>query len=162
MNDKESVNQEQNIETVEIDGETYIQVPQEASATPKVQPKRKYAEKVIKGIVIGQGDFKQIIPLEEVKKLAYLQCSYQEMATFFNVKEQTFKDNFRTVVESQRQKSKTRLVEAMIENAIVKMNPTLQIWLSKNWLGYTDQPQTTEVKKVLPWVDDESDESNDK
>jgi len=155
MTEKESVNPEQKEETVEIDGELYIQLPQEHSNTPKTQPKRRYGEKIVKGIVVGQGDNKQVIPLDEVKKLAYLHCSYSDMAEFFNVKEQTFKDNFKTVVMKARQKSKQRLLEAMIENAVVKLNPTTQIWLSKNWLGYTDQPANTESAQVLPWTDED-------
>jgi hypothetical protein len=32
-----------------------------------------------------------------------------------------------------------------------KMNPTMQIWLSKNLLGFTDSPVNTETQQILPW-----------
>ena len=122
------------------------------------KPKWKTAEKVIHGIVIGRGDSKRVIELETVKKLAHLNLSYKDMADFFGCKETTFRDNFRFVVEQGRQKTKHRLMEAMITNAIDKMNPVMQIWLSKNLLGFTDAPVNTDNNVTLPWVDGDDDD----
>lgn len=140
---------------VEIDGELYIQESDGLADKPHQEPKRRYAEKTIRGIVIGRGENREIIDIDQVRKLAALNCSYLDMAKFFGVKETTFKDNFRREVERARETTKHRLMEAMIENAITRMNPTVQIWLSKNLLGFTDQPQNTTESVPLPWSDED-------
>jgi hypothetical protein len=56
-----------------------------------------------------------------------------------------------------RQKTKQRLMNAMLYNAIEKNQPTIQIWLSKNLLGFTDQPINNDTNQVLPWLDEQSD-----
>lgn len=117
------------------------------------KPKWKSAEKTIRGIVIGRGTNQRVIELETVKKLAHLNLSYKDMADFFGCRETTFRDNFRFVVEQGRQKTKHRLMEAMLTNAIDKMSPVMQIWLSKNLMGFQDAPTNTDNNVTLPWVD---------
>ena len=138
--------------------EHYIEIPDGASPEYGVTPRRRYGEKTVKGIVIGQGDSRAIITMEEVKKLASLHLTYKDMAQFFGCKETTFRDNFRSVVEKARQTTKQRLMEAMLESAIVKQNPTILVWTSKNLLNWTDNPISTESNQVLPWNDDPKDE----
>ena len=141
--------------TIEIDGELYFHDENAIAPEYHAQPKRRYGEKTIKGIVIGRGDNKQVIPLEQVRKLASLNCSYKDMAKFFGVHENTFRDNFRGEVEKARESTKHRLMEAMLTNAIDRMNPTVQIWLSKNLLGFSDNPQADGSAIPLPWSTDE-------
>jgi len=135
----------------------YLEIPDGASPEYGVTPKRKYGEKTVKGIIIGQGDNKAVIDIEEVKKLAALHLTYKDMAQFFGCKEMTFRDNFRSIVEQSRQKTKQRVMEAMLESAIVKQNPTILVWVSKNLLNWTDQPINTDTNQVLPWLDEQSD-----
>lgn len=146
---EESVNNEQKIDDID----DYILIEDGASDPYSAQPKRKLGEQTIKGIIVGQRENRRIIPIEQVRKLAALHLSYRDMAEFFGVKENTFRDNFRYEVERYRQVTKQRLMEAMLTNALEKMNPTVQIWMSKNILGWTDQPITTESSQVLPWLD---------
>lgn len=145
---EESVNNEQKIDDID----DYIVIEDGASEPYSAQPRRKYGEQTIKGIIVGQRENRRIIPIEQVRKLAALHLSYRDMAEFFGVKENTFRDNFRYEVERYRQVTKQRLMEAMLTNALEKMNPTVQIWLSKNLLGFTDQPINTESSQVLPWL----------
>ena len=49
---------------------------------------------------------------------------------------------------------KVKLKRAMFRNATEKDNATIQIWLSKQWLGYQDSPTTAEDDLVLPWDTD--------
>ena len=49
-------------------------------------------------------------------------------------------------------------MEAMLTNAIEKMNPVMQIWLSKNLLGFQDAPNNTDNNVTLPWVDGDEDD----
>lgn len=132
----------------------YIQIPDGASPEYGVTPKRRYGEKTVKGIIIGTGENRAVIELEEVKKLASLHLTYKDMAQFFGCRETTFRDNFRSVVEKSRQVTKQRLMEAMLESAIVKQNPTILVWTSKNLLNWTDQPVSGESHNILPWIED--------
>jgi len=140
---------------IEINGEVYFHDEHAISDDYIAQPNRRYAEKTIKGIVVGRGENRQIIDIDQVRKLAALNCSYADMAKFFGVKENTFRDNFRKEVEKSRETLKHRLMEAMITNAVDKLNPTVQIWLSKNLLGFQDNPVNTSESVPLPWNTDE-------
>tara|TARA_R100001460_G_scaffold9310_1_gene22591 strand:+ start:179 stop:646 length:468 start_codon:yes stop_codon:yes gene_type:complete len=153
---KEDTNSPQSVENEQK--EHYIEIPDGASPEYGVTPRRKYGEKTVKGIIIGQGDNRAIISIEEVKKLASLHLTYKDMADFFGCKETTFRDNFRSVVEKSRQVTKQRLMEAMLESAIVKQNPTILVWTSKNLLNWTDNPVSSESNQTLPWIDDQEDE----
>lgn len=129
----------------------YVHCEDAATEAYANQPLRKTGETTLKGIIVGRGDRKTIIPIEQVRKLASLHLTYRDMAEFFGVKETTFRDHFRFEVERYRQVTKQRLMEAMLTNAVEKMNPTVQIWLSKNLLGFSDNPVNTENSTVLPW-----------
>jgi len=151
----QSVDNVQKSNIIEINGEVYFHDENAIAQDYVAQPRRKFAEKTIKGIVVGRGENRQIIDIEQVRKLAALNCSYADMAKFFGVKENTFRDNFRREVERSRETLKHRLMEAMITNAVDKLNPTVQIWLSKNLLGFTDQPVNAAESVPLPWNEDE-------
>ena len=134
--------------------EIYLDCPDAETEPYKEQPQRKYEDKIVKGIAIGRGDNRQIIDLEQVKRLAMLHCSYNDMAKFFGVKENTFINNFRFEVERAREVTKHRLMEAMLENAIQKHNPAIQIFLAKNWLGLVNDPVAQEGVTPLPWIEE--------
>ena len=135
--------------------EIYIDCPDAETEPYKEQPQRKYEDKVVKGIAIGRGDNRQIIELEQVRRLAMLHCSYNDMAKFFGVKENTFINNFRFEVERAREVTKHRLMEAMLENAIVRHNPAIQIFLAKNLLSMSNDPIVQEGVTPLPWLDED-------
>ena len=134
--------------------EIYIDCPDAERDAYKEQPQRKYEDKIVKGIAIGRGDNRQIIELEQVRRLAMLHCSYNDMAKFFGVKENTFINNFRYEVERAREVTKHRVMEAMLENAIQKHNPAIQIFLAKNWLGLVNDPVAQEGNTPLPWIEE--------
>tara|TARA_R110000796_G_scaffold66617_3_gene153149 strand:- start:946 stop:1590 length:645 start_codon:yes stop_codon:yes gene_type:complete len=138
--------------------EVYLHYEDGSMPEYDAKPKWKTSEKIIRGIVIGRGDNQRVIELDHVRKLAHLNLSYKDMADFFGCRETTFRDNFRFVVEQGRQKTKQRLMEAMLTNAIDKMSPVMQIWLSKNLLGFTDAPVNTDNNVTLPWVDGDNDD----
>ena len=134
--------------------EIYIDCPDAERDAYKEQPQRKYEDKIVKGIAIGRGDNRQMIELEQVRRLAMLHCSYNDMAKFFGVKENTFINNFRYEVERAREVTKHRLMEAMLQNAIQKHNPAIQIFLAKNWLGLVNDPVAQEGNTPLPWIEE--------
>ena len=147
----------QSADIIQKDEDILINIPDGAAVPSRPQPRRRYGEKTITGIIVGQGDNKTVIRLADVKKLAELHLTYADMAEYFGCKESTFKDNFHSVVIKARQKTKQRLMLAMLETACVKHNPTMQIWLSKNILGYLDQPINTSEEQVLPWLEESGD-----
>jgi len=140
---------------IEVDGKYYVQIDDSYELDKPYQPRRRYADKTVRGVIVGRGENRQIVPVEEVRKLAALHCSYKDMAEYFQVKENTFRDHFRSEVERARQKLKHRLLESMIENAIHRLNPTTQIWLSKNWLGMNPDAEVTQGEQVLPWISED-------
>ena len=56
--------------------EIYIDCPDAERDAYKEQPQRKYEDKIVRGIAIGRGDNRQVIDIEQVRRLAMLHCSY--------------------------------------------------------------------------------------
>jgi len=148
----EETTSQDTVKIVQKDDEHFVQVEHGAVDIPQNQPKRRYGEKTIKGIIVGRGETQQVIRVEDVEKLASLHLTYSAMAEYFGVKENTFRDHFKTIVDHARLGTKQRLIESMIYTATNKLNPTMQIWLSKQWLGMTDQQINNSEDKVLPWL----------
>ena len=153
MIDNEFEVRSDSVKILEKGEDSFIHVVDGAKPTPHNQPKRRYGEKNITGIIVGRGENQAVIRLEDVKKLAALHLTYKDMADYFGVKENTFRDHFKTEVDKARLGTKQRLIESMIYNATNKLNPTIQIWLSKQWLGMSDQQINNNEDKVLPWLD---------
>jgi AraC-like DNA-binding protein len=150
----------ESVKIIQKDDLNYVAIEDGALETPHNQPKRKYGEKVIHGIIVGRGENKQVINIQDVKKLAALHLTYKDMADYFGVKENTFRDHFKTVCDQARQTTKQRLMQAMLHNAIDKNQPTIQIFLAKNLLGFTSEPINSNVNtSVLPWLEDEEEHS---
>ena len=75
----------------------------------------RYGDKTVKGRIIGRGENQQVIPEEEVAKLAQYHCTNKEMADFFGVKLQTFMDNFRDIITKNKLITKQRLRQKMLQ-----------------------------------------------
>lgn len=111
----------------------------------------KYGEKTVTGRIIGRGEFRKVIPEEEVAQLSQYHCTNKEMADFFGVKLQTFMDNFRDIITKNRLITKQRLRKQMLTQAL-NGDRVLQIFLAKNYLGMSDNPIETDGNEVLPWT----------
>jgi hypothetical protein len=92
---------------------------------------------------------------EDIYKLAAIGCTDAEIAQWFDIEYSTLRYNFSDIMAKGRQDLKAALRTAMVNNAIKNNNAALQIFLSKNLLGYSDNPTNTEDSKPLPWRDDE-------
>jgi len=114
----------------------------------------KYGDKTVRGRIIGRGENQQVIPEEEVAKLAQYHCTNKEMADFFGVKLQTFMDNFRDIITKNKLITKQRLRQKMLQQAL-SGDRVLMIFLSKNYLGMSDNPVGDESTEILPWIDEE-------
>jgi len=119
------------------------------------KPKR-LKEKITFGLEIGRGELKNIVPPDEVYKLAAIGCTVNEIAAFFGVHIDTLNRNFASEITKGKEWAKIRLRKAMFTNACENMQPAVQIFLGKNILGMSDSPVDSEANAPLPW-----DESND-
>jgi len=148
------------VKIIQKDEDAYLHIEDGAVEIPHSQPKRRYGEKTVKGIIVGRGENKQIINIEDVEKLAALHLTYKDMAEYFGCKENTFRDHFKSVCQKARQKTKQRLMQAMLHNAIDKNQPAIQIFLAKNMLGFSNEPINTNVNtSVLPWLEEDEENS---
>ena len=86
-----------------------------------------------------------------ITKLAELQCTVTEIAYVLGVSKETIHRNYQEYVELGKVQGKIKLRRAMFRNACENDNATIQVWLSKNILGYTDQPQNDDDNSILPW-----------
>lgn len=81
------------------------------------------------------------IPESEVEKLAAINCSVEEIAHFFSVDPRTIQRRFAVALKKGRSTGKMSLKRRMWETAMSnnKGAVTMQIWLSKQMLGYADK-----------------------
>lgn len=126
--------------------------PRDPSKTGN-KPKQLKAIEVY-GYEVGRGMRKKVVVPEDIYKLAAIGCTDREIATWFDIDENTLRYNFSDTMAKGRQDLKAALRTAMIKNAM-NGNAALQIFLSKNLLGYSDNPQNSDDQKPLPWTDDE-------
>lgn len=86
-------------------------------------------------------------------RLASIQCSVDEMALIMGCGRDTIYRHYMDVVEEGRAKGKMGLRRRQWEVA-QEGNPTMLVWLGKNWLNQTDaQTVDEEDNKPLPWDD---------
>jgi hypothetical protein len=90
----------------------------------------------------GSGRKKITINLEEVEKLAAIQCTEAEIASFFGISLRTFerRKSQPAVAEAmERGKARGRLsLRRSLWGLAQKGNPAANIFLAKNLLGYKD------------------------
>ena len=121
----------------------------------KTGPKPKQLKAVeVYGYEVGRGLRKRIVSPEQVYELAAIGCNDSEIARWFDVAETTLKDNFRDILAKGREDVKMSLRRAMLKNALGG-NAVMQIWLSKNMLGMSDNPTNTDANAPLPWRDED-------
>ena len=107
------------------------------------------------------------IDKDEFEKLCELQCTEPEIASFFGVSSETIMNwclntyggkTFRDVFKEKREVGKVSLRRIQFKHA--KNNPTMAIWLGKQYLGQKDQIESVVEEKIqvvsdIPVVDDE-------
>ena len=116
---------------------------------PGPKPKQ-LEEKTVLGIGVGRGDNREVVPPEEVYKLAAIGCTDREIAAWFGIKEDTLRYNFAEYLSKGREYVKTRLRMNMFK-AADNLQPAILIFLAKNVLGMSDSPMDSEANAPLPW-----------
>ena len=139
------------------------EAPEQQADVPRweFRPRRepKWGEVTKSGLIIGRGANKRVVPPDEVYKLALMGASYEEMSDFFQVNRETLKYNFSEYILKAKAEMKGKLRRAMWQNAIDGKNVVMQIWLSKQYLGFTDSPMNTDDRQPLPWTAAEADQA---
>ena len=102
------------------------------------------------GLVVGTGKNRKVVPPDEVEALARLHCTYKEMAEFFGINVETLKYNFSDIIAKGKSETKQALRKAQIKLAL-SGNATMLIWLGKNILEQSENPQATSDSTILPW-----------
>ena len=103
-----------------------------------------------------KGRPKKEIDLEQLFRLASVGCTIRECSFVMDLSEDTIKRraDAREAYDSGAENAKVRLRKAMFSNAIDRMHPTMQIWLSKQILGMSEMGNSDpDDNGVLPWAD---------
>lgn len=85
------------------------------------------------------------INLEELEKLATLQCTYEELGAFFNCDKSTLSKNkdYSTIIAKGREKGKMSLRRSQFK--LAEKNAAMAIWLGKQYLGQKDLQEISAV-----------------
>ena len=133
--------------------------PEEPRDPSKPGPKPKELKAVeVYGYEVGRGLRKRVVNPDQIYELAAIGCNDSEIARWFDVAETTLKTNFSDILAKGREDVKMTLRRAMLKNAL-SGNAVMQIWLSKNMLGMSDNPNQSEDNKPLPWTEDDAEPS---
>jgi hypothetical protein len=89
---------------------------------------------------------------EQVQKLAMLQCTNVEIASFFNCDEGTIRKRFSDELRKGRESGKISL-RRMQWKSCENGNVTMQIWLGKQYLGQSDNIMPQDEAKPIPLTD---------
>lgn len=102
----------------------------------------------------GAGRPKIQLDTDQIVKLAELQCTNKEIAYVMGCSTDTLIRNYAEYIDKGKAGGRIKLRRAMMRNACENDNATMQIWLSKQWLGYSDNPGSEDEDIVLPWDTD--------
>jgi len=94
------------------------------------------------------------IDAEEVKKLAGLMCTVEEIAAWFDVDKSTISRRFTTEIAKGREIGKISLRRSQFQ-AVRKGNVTMMIWLGKQYLNQSEKVEVSNeliIKEELEFV----------
>jgi hypothetical protein len=90
---------------------------------------------------------------EQVKRLARLHCTMQEMADFFGCHRDTLRDNFSAEIDKGRSEGNISLRRKQWQMAVEKGNVVMLIWLGKQMLGQRNEILESDNNAPLPIYD---------
>ena len=116
---------------------------------------KKLKEGRYMGIEVGRGENKKIIDPQEVEKLASLGMKNSEIADWFGIDDSTLSYNFKQEITKGRLHLIRSLRQAQIKYALEGSNALL-IWLGRNLLGQSENPNSGNNNQILPYTDDDA------
>ena len=102
----------------------------------------------------GVGRPKILLDVKKIAELSKLQCTLEEIAAVMGVHRATLMRNYAQIIDDNREVGKTSLRRSMWKKALNKDNTNMQIWLSKNVLGYKDKIESKNITEPLPLIID--------
>ena len=102
----------------------------------------------------GVGRPKILLDVKKIAELSKLQCTLEEIAAVMGVHRATLMRNYAQIIDDNREVGKTSLRRSMWKKAFNKDNTNMQIWLSKNVLGYKDKIESKNITEPLPLIID--------
>jgi hypothetical protein len=105
-------------------------------------------------ITNNKGKKYKTIDKDQVKKLASLMCTYDEIGYVLGMSGENVKKRFKKVVEEGQAIGKESLRRAQFKKAVEAGDTRMLIFLGKNYLGQKDDPNSSENLEVLPWEED--------
>ena len=93
------------------------------------------------------------IDAEQVKRLARLHCTMQEMADFFGCHRDTLHNNFSAEINKGRSEGNISLRRKQWQMAVEKGNVVMLIWLGKQMLGQRNEILESDNNAPLPIYD---------
>ena len=92
------------------------------------------------------------IDLNLLANLAQIGCPVYEHAKMLRLSPRTLSRNYAEYIDENREKGKASLRKKMWDKALKKDNTMMQIWLSKNYLGFKDKIETHNTTEPIPFV----------
>jgi len=127
-----------------------------ANEKPPYQVKNiKRGEKTVTGRIVGRD--KIVIPEDEFYQMACLFSTWKDFSEYYGVAETTLRNNFADLYTKARQTTKRKLRQKMLETAL-NGDRVMMIWLSKQWLSMSENPQDKNSSDILPWNEEENNE----
>ncbi len=101
------------------------------------------------------------IDWDEFDKLCLIQCTLSEIASWFNCSEDTIERHvkkekeigFAEYFQQKKGIGKMSLRRKMYQSAMKDGNTTMQIWLSKQYLGFADKKESDVNVNIKSWND---------
>lgn len=109
-------------------------------------------------MVKGDTPAQDKIDKKQFENLCGLQCTLLEICDFFDVEDdtlnswckKTYATTFSEVFKIKRGKGQTSLRRTQWK--LAEKNPTMAIWLGKQYLGQTDKVETSGEMRVMPTI----------
>jgi hypothetical protein len=79
-----------------------------------------------------------VIDEKMLYEAALTHASYRQLGLIFGVGEMTIRNNYDHIIQKARAERQKELLTAQFDTAITDRNPTMMIWLGKQYLGQTD------------------------
>ena len=107
-------------------------------------------ENTIKTKFIGRP--KKELDKEIIASLSQIGCTQEEISAVIGISARTLQRRFADLIKDNKNKGKASLRKRMWDKAIKKDDTHMQIWLSKNYLGFKDRTQTESINEPLPLI----------
>lgn len=110
----------------------------------------------------GRGRPEKVIDKEQFERLCEIQCSEESISkvlgiskrTLYSWCKKTYGTTFAETFSEKREAGLCRLRNVQYEIAVQDRNPTMCMFLGKNWLGQCDKPSPNNAEPE-PEIDDE-------